>query len=84
MDWGGAMVLRPRGEASDLEYLFEREILMVAVPYVAVTAAKIAAIGDLKLKISKRGNGRRVGNFACLNRSRGKALRAVSENNGRQ
>jgi hypothetical protein len=39
---------------------------METVSNIAVTAAEIAAIGDLKLKIPKRGNGRRMGNSISL------------------
>ena len=36
---------------------------------VAVAAAEIAAIRDLEFQVPERGNGRRMGNLACLNRS---------------
>jgi hypothetical protein len=38
--------------------LLKGEVLMSALSKVAMTALKIAAIGQLKFKVSKRGNGR--------------------------
>jgi hypothetical protein len=42
----------------DAKHLLEREVLLSALPKVAMTALEIAAIGQLKLQIPEGGNGR--------------------------